>query len=479
MKLRLSFRGLIIILFTGGLVLLLVMVGLLVFRLQQSYLLNQAQKSLIVFVKAGVDEQFSSSSDLTFLAYHLAEDLRVLGADMFIQDAGGKPVPPALGLGPWLNTAEHQAARDARQSSMQMIGSGASARIVYLAPVVDQTGVVIGSVEASLSMMEITDQLNALRRWLTLIITLASVLSVLVALLVSGIITRPIQSLLSAVERVRQGDLEIRAPVSDVYEVGQLAISYNQMLDRISEDLRNQTRQTDNMRRFAADASHELRSPLSVFRNSVELLDKAYNQNDQIQIPGILAMLRKEVDSMTAQVENLLFLARLDQTEAAVEASLNPEEIDPFPLLEEVYERAQLLAEGQHIELLWPRCEVRPIWADREMIRRALNNVVQNAIIYTPAGKQITLSLENQDDYCCFVVEDQGIGIAPDQLPKILERFYRSDESRNRKISGTGLGLAIVAAIVDIHGGEIQVESKPTQGTQFKLMFKRLVTLTP
>ena len=169
-----------------------------------------------------------------------------------------------------------------------MIGNGASSRIVYLAAVVDQTNNVLGSVEASLPMAGITDQLNALRRWLTLIITLASGLSVLFAVLLSGIITRPMKSLLDSVERVRQGNLETRAPISEVYELGQLAITYNQMLDRISEDFHNQAQLAENMRQFAADASHELRSPLSVFRNSVELLDKAFHQNDHKQFPDIL-----------------------------------------------------------------------------------------------------------------------------------------------------------------------------------------------
>ena len=177
---------------------------------------------------------------------------------------------------------------------------------------------------------------------------------------------------------------------------------------------------------------------------------------------------------MTGLVENLLLLARLDQPEEAVASLLHPEEIHPIPFLEEIYERSQLLVQGQQVVLVWPTGEIGPIWADREMLRRALNNIVENAIAYTPAGKKITLSLENQNGYCCFIIEDQGRGIAPDQLSKIFERFYRSDESRNRQIPGSGLGLAIVAAIVRVHGGEIQVESELEQGTRFRLLFKQM-----
>ncbi|MEJ2599291.1 MAG: hypothetical protein P8Z00_13230 [Anaerolineales bacterium] len=162
MKAHLSFRGLIILLFVGTMIPLLITVGLVVFRLQQTYLVNEAQNRLVSFVQAGV-EQYVRDTDLTVLAVNLGEHLRVLGADMFIQDARGNPVPPSLGTGPWLDANAHQAARDAHQSSVQMIESGSSSRIVYLAALIDQNNHVLGSVEASLPMAVITDQLNALR----------------------------------------------------------------------------------------------------------------------------------------------------------------------------------------------------------------------------------------------------------------------------------------------------------------------------
>jgi two-component system OmpR family sensor kinase len=185
---------------------------------------------------------------------------------------------------------------------------------------------------------------------------------VLLAIILSGIITQPLKGLVKSVDRVRQGNLETRASIPAIYELGQLAITYNQMLDRISEDFHNQARLAENMRRFAADASHELRSPLSVFRSSVELLDKAYQQNDEDQIPGILTILSKEVASMTRLVDNLLFLARLDQPEGTVASLLHPEEIHPLPFLEEIYERSQLLVQGQQVELVWPTDEIGSIW---------------------------------------------------------------------------------------------------------------------
>jgi two-component system OmpR family sensor kinase len=470
MKNFISFRALITFVFVGSLIPLLVAVGLLVFRLQQSYLLDLAQRHLTDFVQAGV-QQYAQDGDLTQLAVNLSEDLRVLGADMFIQNAAGEPVPPSLGRGPWLDAWEHQAARDTRQSRMQMLDEGPAARIVYLATVVDSSGQVLGTVEASLPLPVITEQLDGLRRWLTIIITLASFFMVLLAGLLSSLITRPLTSLVTAVESARLGSEGRRAPVSQVREVGRLAETYNRMLDRLTGEFDNQTRLADNMRRFAANASHELRSPLSVFRNSVDLLEKAVQQKDIEQQRAILDIQRKEVGTMTGLVENLLLLARLDQSAEMVASILHPEEVHPLPLLEEVYERSRLLAKGQQVDLVWPTGELCSIWADRAMVRRALNNLVENAITYTPAGKKITLKLETHNDGCAFVIEDQGVGISPEQLPRLTERFYRVDESHNRRIPGTGLGLSIVDAIMRAHGGALLIESQPGQGSCFRLVF--------
>lgn len=468
MKPRLSFRLLIIIMFVGGMLPLQATVGLVVYRLQQSYLLREAERRLTSFVRAGV-EAYAGEGDLTVLAVALGETLRPLGADLFVQDADGAPVPPALGTGPWLDRDAHDQIRASRSASLHVIPDGDGSRMVYLAAVVDSGGNILGTTEASLSLDVITDELAALRRWLVLITALASALSVLVAIPLSALVTRPLRDLLESVERAREGALDTRARVPAVLELGQLAITYNALLDRISDELNTRTRMVETMRQFAADASHELRSPLSVFRNSVELLDRARHQDDQEQFPGILALLRSEVDTMTGLVENLLLLARLEQPDEAVAELLHLEDVDPFPLLEEIYERSLLLAQGQEIALVWPKGEVPVIRADREMLRRALNNVVENALAYTPAGKKITLSVECRVEGCCFLVEDEGSGIASDQLPRIFERFYRSDQARSRRVPGTGLGLAIVAAIVRAHGGTADVESQLGRGTRIRL----------
>ncbi|MHB1354419.1 MAG: sensor histidine kinase [Anaerolineae bacterium] len=478
MRSQLSFRGLIILLYIGTVIPLLAIVGTVVYGLQRYTAISETQSLLIDLVTADAS-QVTGDSDLTSLAENLGAHLKALNADLFIRNTDGNLVKPALGANPWLDAAAHQAVLASKTSGLQRIGSGASTRIVYLAPLVDLSGNALGTVEASVSLNDATRQLVPLRQWMLIGIAIAGWLVVALSISISGIITRPMINLVKSVEGVRKGNLESRAKVPQVYELGQLALTYNQMLDRISEELNNQAQLAENMRRFAADASHELRSPLAVFRNSVELLKKAAEQNDYKSFAEILAILPKETDVMTGLVENLLLLARLDQADEAALALLHFEVVHPFPLLEEVYERSQLLAQGQKLELLWPTGDGAPIWADCEMLRRALNNIVENAIAHTPPGKKITLSLENQESGVCFIIADQGCGIAPDKLSRIYERFYRGDEARNRQTAGTGLGLAIVAAIVRIHGGEIQVESIIDQGTRFRLTFKQMDPNSP
>jgi hypothetical protein len=161
MRARLSFGGLIVLLYLGSLIPLLTLVGLVVFRMQQNFLITDARDRLTEFVQADVTA-LAPDADLTNLAVLLGERLRVLGADLFVQDAEGRPVPPALGTGPWLDAAAHQTARETRVGSLQAIPVGSSHRLVYLAPVLDVQGNLLCVVEASLPLDTIEKELAAL-----------------------------------------------------------------------------------------------------------------------------------------------------------------------------------------------------------------------------------------------------------------------------------------------------------------------------
>jgi two-component system OmpR family sensor kinase len=464
MKAGISFRTLIVLLYLGSLILLLVLIGLVVFRMEQNFLISDARDRLSEFVRADVTA-FAPPADLTDLTVLMGEHLRGLGADLFVKDAVGRAVAPSLGTGPWLDSAAHRAALETRLGSLQTIPTGSSRRLVYLVPIVNPQGDLMGTVEASLPLDSIENELEALRRRLIWIIGVAAILGVVFSFIIAGISIRPLEDLLRTSREVGQGNLTSRAPLPRVSEARDLARTFNEMLDRIQIAMNRQAQLTEEMRRFASDASHELRSPLAVLRNGLELLDKARCRGDDAQAQEVFKLMTGEVDAMSSLVDDLLFLARIDQPEDRIENLPGRVPLDPLPLLEEVYERAQVLVAGQILRLEWPDHPVAPLLADREMIRRALNNLIENALHYTPAGREICLRVEADARTCCWIVQDQGYGMEPEQLEHIFERFYRGDQARGRRGAGAGLGLPIAAAIAQAHGGTIRAASRPGEGT--------------
>ena len=271
--------------------------------------------------------------------------------------------------------------QDAREvGSLQTIPVGSSHRLVYLVPVTDPQGNTLCTVEASLPLNTIEEELAGLRLRLTWIISAAAILGVLFSFVIAGASVRPLEALLRTSREVAQGNLTSRAMLPLVSEARDLARTFNEMLDRIQASIDRQAQLTDEMRRFASDASHELRSPLAVLRNGLEMQEAARRRGDEVQAQNIHHLMTSEVDAMSALVDDLLFLARIDHARDHGGALPNQAAVDPFPLLEEVYERGQVLAAGQILRLEWPDHPIPPLYADREMLRRALNNLVENAL---------------------------------------------------------------------------------------------------
>jgi hypothetical protein len=211
-KSRLSFRGLIVLLYLGTLIPLLTLIGLVVYRTQQNFLITETRDRLTGFVQAGVSS-LTPGADLTNLSVALGEHLRVLGAALFVKDATGRPVPPALGTGPWLDDAAHRSVREQRTGSLQTIPAGSSRRLVYLVPILDVQGNVLGTVEASLPLDTIESELAALRRWLTWTMGVAAVLGVLFSFIVAGTSIRQFDGLLRAAatgQRSTRSDLHVQ-----------------------------------------------------------------------------------------------------------------------------------------------------------------------------------------------------------------------------------------------------------------------------
>jgi len=229
----------------------------------------------------------------------------------------------------------------------------------------------------------------------------------------------------------------------------------------ISRDI-TQREQVDAVRRdFIANVSHELRTPLTVVNGFLEmLLDAKPDEQDTVRRRH-LHLMHEQAQRMHRLVEDLLTLSKLESSESAVVEEV----VDVRQLLRELADEARALSHGQHrIEVAAPAAFVR---GNREELRSAFSNLVSNAIRYTPEGGSISLAWEDDDQGARFAVTDTGIGIAPEHLSRVSERFYRIDKSRSRETGGTGLGLAIAKHVLLRHDGHLEISSELGRGSTF------------
>lgn len=241
-------------------------------------------------------------------------------------------------------------------------------------------------------------------------------------------------------------------------ELGALATAINAMLERIDRGYQAQAR-------FVSDASHELRTPISVIQGYANMLDRWGKDDPEVRQEAIDAI-RAEAASMGTLVEQLLFLARGDNNTQIV----HKKRMDLSDLADEVYRETVLLETGRVIG-----SEIPPgvlYWGDPGLIKQALRILVDNGVKYTPEGGSVTIRLQaaEAEGNIRLSVTDTGAGIAREELPRVFERFYRADQSRARETGGTGLGLPIAKWIAARHNGWIQVTSKPGMGSRFTLL---------
>lgn len=239
-------------------------------------------------------------------------------------------------------------------------------------------------------------------------------------------------------------------------ELRALASAINAMLERIDREYQAQSR-------FVSDASHELRTPIAVIQGYANMLDRWGKDDPEVRQEAISAI-RAEADSMGTLVEQLLFLARGDNNTQAVHLTA----FDLSAMVDEVYRETKLLETGRQVD-----SDIQPdirFCGDTGLIKQALRILVDNAVKYTPEGGCVFVRLQGADGMVILSVSDTGQGIAPVDLPKVFQRFFRTDESRTRQTGGTGLGLAIAQWIATRHGGWIQVTSKQEIGSRFSLL---------
>lgn len=274
---------------------------------------------------------------------------------------------------------------------------------------------------------------------------------------VAGKILRPIQ--ITAKMAAQTSATHLPHPIpSPKYkdEIGELVTAFNTMVARLGEGIAR-------IERFNSDVSHELRTPLTVIRGEIDLALR--KKRDTQSLRRTLVTLQSEVSQLEALIHNLLLLSRYNTDTIRDDF----EKVALDQLLLEALGHFDLSIKRKHLDIKIARISPIETRGNAILLRTLFVNLIDNAIKYTPEGKRITLSLY-RGTQIHFQITDEGIGIAPDKLNKITERFYRADDARSRKIPGFGLGLALAKKIVELHGGTLQFDSKEGKGTRVRIV---------
>lgn len=260
--------------------------------------------------------------------------------------------------------------------------------------------------------------------------------------------------------RIAGGDLSHRVEATDPRtEVGRLGIALNGMLDRLEDAFSRRQASEDRLRTFIADASHELRTPLASIRGYAELFRMGAVPEGPEQ-ERAMRRIEDEAARMGVLVEDLLTLARLDEVADAPHA-----ELDVSALAGDAVEDARATAPDREISLA--ANGGAPVLGDAHQLRQVLGNLLRNALVHTPAGTPIEVSVEPRPDVVRVTVRDHGPGLPTDDADAIFERFWRAEGGRERGKGGAGLGLAIVAGIVDAHDGRVRAGNADGGGAAF------------
>jgi heavy metal sensor kinase len=306
-----------------------------------------------------------------------------------------------------------------------------------------------------------TDQVQAdLRKWLVFLLAMLPVVAVIALgggfVLIKRALS-PVAQIASTAERISSQNLSERLPVAQTGdELERLSIALNHMIQRLEQAFQYS-------QRFVADASHELRTPMTVLRGELESFIQEPPSPEEAR--ERLGSALEEVERLTGIVDGLLAISRLDAGEAAAEWV----KFDLAQLATSTADQISLLAEDKNIQVT---CSTdKEVWVegDRARMKQVVVNLLDNAIKYTPPGGAVGLSVTPTDKRAVLEVADNGIGIAPEALPRVFERFFRVDDARSRDLGGAGLGLSIVKSICVAHHGKVEAASTLGKGSRFRV----------
>ncbi len=337
------------------------------------------------------------------------------------------------------------------EESVSIVRHGDTQLRVYTVPLPDSNGEETHYYLQVARLLDTYEHLNRVSLTALLMGFAAATASLFVAVLLTPGLFKPLEDMATAARQItRADDLSRRVPYANrPDEIGDLARAFNQTLERLERLFRTQ-------QRLLADVSHELRTPLTTIRGNLDLM-RRMGETD----PESLGAIQVEIERMTRLVGDLLLLARADSGGLPLERKL----VELDNILFDVYRQVRMLEPPVEIEL--KAVDQIIVLGDADRLKQLFLNLVDNAVKYTSPGGKVTLSLSKEMEWAFFEVVDTGVGIPPENLPHIFDRFYRVDKSRARAQGGSGLGLSIAKWIAQAHGGAIRVRSQVGEGTTF------------
>ena len=286
---------------------------------------------------------------------------------------------------------------------------------------------------------------------------LLALLGGVAAYFISGHALKPIREFSDKIEEVQAQNLaDSRIEASKIKELNQLSVSYNKMLERLSDAFEIQ-------RQFTANAAHELRTPLSLMQVQLDLYHSTQHPGSDADTVQMIKMLTEQNDRLGKMVKTLLDMSELQTVGRDEKIILND-------LVDEVLEDLELLAQEKNIKLIGKCKDITMVGSDI-LIYRLVYNLVENAIKYNHSGGQVTVTAYKEQKHIYLSVADTGSGIPKELRERVFEPFFRVDKSRSRELGGVGLGLALVHEIVRVHDGSISIKSNPAGGTIFEVIF--------
>ncbi|MFC1991301.1 sensor histidine kinase [Chloroflexota bacterium] len=285
---------------------------------------------------------------------------------------------------------------------------------------------------------------------------ITAVVALVIGLILTRQITRPVRALISGARHLTKGELSYRVDIKSRDEIGELADSFNTMASSLE-------RGEQSRRQLTADITHELRTPLTVIEGTVDgIIDGVFQPNMEH-----LRSIKEQTSLLTHLISDLRDLSLAESGQLKLNLALT----DVVELVRRVVSNYEISALEKNVRIkLEEATQIPEIRIDPVRMEQVISNLLTNAIRHTPSGGSITITVKNYEGELQISVVDTGEGITPEDLPHVFERFYRSGSSRARKEGGTGLGLAIVNQMVEAHGGKVRVESKVGTGSVFSVL---------